>query len=147
MTFNPTMVQKQKVDFSQINHILEKAYGLLEAAQKNITTSEEASFILAYDCMLKITLALMLSRGYRPKMRLGHHRTLVEFAKHVLGEKFNSLTHAYNGMREKRNQLIYDTRSISKTEAKHSLIICEKYFEVVEDKITEDNPQQKLWKP
>jgi len=50
-------------------------------------------------------------------------------------------------MRKKRNKLIYDIDSVGKTEAQEAVRIANKYFEIVEEKIQADNPQQKLWKP
>ncbi|HOX41593.1 MAG TPA: hypothetical protein PK263_05385 [bacterium] len=96
--------------------------------------------------MLKTTLALMLSCGYRPKTQLGHHAVLVEYAKFVL-KQFSSLTEIYGRMRKKRNKIIYETETVSKSEAQRAVNMATKYFKVVEQKISEDNPQQKLWQP
>jgi len=89
----------------------------------------------------------MLSKGYRPKTRLGHHLTLVNYARYILGKNFENLTATYNKMRQKRNELIYGVESATGTEANHAVSTAERYFKVVEDKIAQDNPQQKLWRP
>jgi len=145
LTWDPNAVQKQAVNFAQVNKILEKAYRNLRSAIE--VDNPDSKFTLAYETMLQTSLALMLSYGFRPRQQLGHHRTLVEFAKKVLGQKFFNLTANYDKMRRKRNKLVYDIDSVSKTEALEATKIANKYFEIVENKIQFDNPQQKLWKP
>jgi len=147
MSFDYSFVNKQPVNFLQINKVLEKAYKSIKSAEATIKVEPESCFTLAYESMLKTSLALMLSRGYRPKMQLGHHKTLVSFAQIVLGNKFSGITSTYDKMRRKRNKLIYDIASVSTTEAKESLKIAEKYFVIVEKKIAEENPQKNLWTP
>ena len=147
MSFDFSRVKKQPVNFIQINKYLQKAYKTIQTSQKNLSNDEESSFTLAYEAMLKISLALMLSRGYRARTQLGHHGTLVYFAKYVLGNKFSPLMSTYNRMRSKRNKLIYDTNSVTKTEADQAIRTAKRYYKIVEQKISKDNPQQKLWRP
>lgn len=147
MNFDFGAVKKQKVDFKQINRILEKAVKNITSAEKILKIDPEASFTIAYESMLKTTLALMLSHGYRPRIQLGHHITLINFSKYILKEKFSSVTSTYDRMRQKRNKLIYDDAFVSIIEATQALKIAEKYFQIVEGKISQDNPQQKLWRP
>lgn len=144
MRFDYSSVHKQKVDFKQINSILKKSYKTHQSATLTLATDQEASFTLAYESMLKTSLALMLSFGYRPKVQLGHHKILVSFAKSILKE-FLPVIATYDRMRQKRNKLIYDVNSVSMTEAKQALLVSKKYFDIVERKISDDNPQQKLW--
>ena len=118
----------------------------IKSANAVFKISFNDSFILAYESMLQTSLALMLSRGYRPKVQLGHHRTLVSFARFVLID-FVRLTDTYDKMRKTRNKIIYDILSVSEIEARRAITAAEKYFRVVADKIAEDNPQQKLWRP
>lgn len=147
MNFDYSYVRRQPVNFKQINKILQKASKTIEAAKGTLSVSHEDSFTLSYESMLKITLALMLSRGYRPKVQLGHHKTLVNFARLVLKNGFSKITATYEMMRKKRNKLIYDISSVSESEAQESLKVAEKYFQIVQTKISSDNPQQELWKP
>jgi len=46
-----------------------------------------------------------------------------------------------------KNTVKKQTASVGQTEASQAVAIAEKYFVVVENKISEDNPQQKLWRP
>jgi len=147
MTFDKSSIKKQAANIRQINIVLQKAHKTINSAKITLKSDPEGSFTLSYDSMLKTSLALMLSYGYRPRVQLGHHKTLVEFAKFVLGAKFHLLTTSYERMRKKRNKLLYDVASVSQTEASQAVAVATKYFGVVERKIEENNPQQKLWKP
>lgn len=147
MNFDFSYVKKQPVNFNQINRILQRAYKTINSAEITFKTDPEACFTLSYESMLRTTLALLLSYGYRPKMQLGHHKTLVNFSKYVLKDKFSKITATYDRMRQKRNKLIYDVASVSESEAEETIIVAKKYFQIVAQKIAQDNPQQKLWRP
>ena len=145
--FNPESVVKQPVNFRQINLHLKNAHKLIKNSKKILSTDAEIAFNAAYEGMLKASLALMLSDGYRPRISVGHHKTLVEYAKVTLGQKFRHLTNTYNRIRIKRNKVTYDAKTVSDTEAKSAVALANKYFEAVEKHIASKNPQQKLWKP
>jgi len=146
MSFDFTSVKKQSADFRSVNKVLEKAWKSMQLAKSTTQTNPDDSFVLAYEAMLKTTLALMLSKGYRPKIQLGHHKTLVSFAKYIL-KGFEQLTETYDRIRKKRNKIIYDITEVSVSEAERTFAVAEKYFKIVEDRINTDNPQQKLWRP
>lgn len=146
MSFDYSLVKRIRPDFRQINKILVSAYKLIKSAKTIQGANPEGSFTLSYEAMLKITLALMISNGYRPKIRPGHHKTLTSYAYEILGEKFKTLARTYEQMRSKRNRIIYDADSVTQTDAKHAVAEAEKYFDIIESKIASENPQQKLWK-
>lgn len=143
MTYDPKLVARQKVDFGQINKILRKAYVGIKSAKQ--VTESDSKFELSYGAMLKTAQALMRSYGLRTKAERGHHQILVNFAKNKLGTKFTKLTATYNQMRKKRNKLEYDIDSVGMLEAKAAVSAAERFYLAVEQKISEDNPQQKLW--
>jgi uncharacterized protein (UPF0332 family) len=145
MTYDPKLVARQKVDFAQINKILKKAYIGIKSAKQ--VRESDSKFELSYGAMLKTAQALMRSYGLRTKAERGHHLILVDFAKNKLGLKFTKLTATYNQMRKKRNKLEYDIDSVSISEAKSAVAVAEKFYSAVEQKISQDNPQQKLWRP
>lgn len=147
MSFDYSKLRKQSVDFKQINGFLQKAAKNYQAAKKIIDVFPDQAFKLAYDSLVTDTLALMLSMGYRTSSQKGHHKIMVQFAKEVLGAKFNGLTTTYNQMCSKRNKVYYEPFSVTETDAKNAIMVAEKYFQAVEQKISEKNPQQKLWKP
>ncbi len=143
MTFDLGLVNSQKADFGQIKKILGKAKQTIASANILVEDDHEAAFTLAYESMLKTSLALMLSRGYRPKTQLGHHKTLVMFAKDILND-FSGLISTYDRMRQKRHKLIYDVSAVGLSEAKNACIIAQKYYSIVLERIESENPQKKL---
>ncbi len=145
MIFDPKVLVDQKVDFVQINKILKKAFVGIKSAKQ--IEEPDARFELAYGAMLKTAQALLRSYGKRTNAERGHHRVLVEFARKKLGQKFSKITSTYNQMRKKRNKLEYDIDSVTVSEAESAIKVAEMFFSAVEDKISDDNPQQKLWKP
>jgi len=142
--FDFSLLKKQTVNYQQIEVTIHKAYKSVEASRKVLGTDTNSSFILAYEAMLKATLALMLSRGYRPRTALGHHKTLVDFSSFVLGEKFEGITAAYDSMRAKRNKVVYDIALVSEDEASQATILAGQYVDIIKNKIEEDNPQPRL---
>ncbi len=67
--------------------------------------------------MLKGSLALMLSHGQRPRVQLGHHVAIIEFAEKHLGEFAGPTFALFDRMRRKRNEAFYDIALITDTEA------------------------------
>ena len=124
--------------------IFSKAERSLTSSRKISTQDPESAFTLAYESMLKASMALMFSRGYRPRVQLGHHKTLVNFSKYILGDDFTGLTATYDQMRSKRNRVIYDVAAVSAAEVKEAEAMAEEYLRVVKKTIEKENPQLKL---
>lgn len=142
--FDFSTVKKQKADFRQMELVLQKAEKSLNSSRELSRQDPESAFTLAYESMLKTSMAMMFSRGYRPRVQPGHHKTLVKFSGYVLGEKFAGLTATYDKMRSKRNRVVYDVTQVSGAEVKEAMQAAEKYLKVVKAKIEEENPQLKL---
>jgi uncharacterized protein (UPF0332 family) len=75
----------QKVDPKQVKQFLADAEKKAIAARKNLSIDEETAYQTAYQAMVKASLALMLSHGQRPRVQLGHHKAIIEFAQQHLG--------------------------------------------------------------
>ena len=147
MTFDFGSVKKQKVDFVQINKILQKAFRSIQTAEMAFSDNDpEGALTMAYEAMLKTSLALLSANGFRPRIQLGHHKTLILYARHILVESA-SVIDTYDRLRRKRNKTIYDVEVVTKLEAKQSVAVAKMYFILVEEKIESQNPQQKLWRP
>jgi len=68
----------------QVKQFLAEAKKKAATARKNLAIDEETAYQIAYQAMLKGSLALMLSHGQRPRVQLGHHVAIIEFAqKHL----------------------------------------------------------------
>jgi hypothetical protein len=73
---------------------LADAHKKAAAAQKNLDIDAETAYQIAYEAMLKASIALMLSHGQRPRVQLGHHIAIIEFAQKHLDPKWASTKEA-----------------------------------------------------
>jgi hypothetical protein len=75
-----TTTKPQPVNRKQVKLFLASAQNKAVAARKNLVIDAETAYQIAYEAMLKGSLALMLAHGSRPRIQLGHHRAIIEFA-------------------------------------------------------------------
>ena len=121
----------QNVDPKQVKLFLADAQKKAAAARKNLTIEEEAAYQIAYQAMLKGSLALMLSHGQRPRLQLGHHIAIIDFAQKHLDPKLAGTFALFDRMRRKRNEAFYDVAIISGDEAIDAVEAAERYLKVV----------------
>ena len=121
----------QKIDPKQVRRFLADALKKVAAARKNLAIDEESAYQIAYQAMLKGSLALMLSHGQRPRVQLGHHIAIIEFAKKHLDPKLAPTFALFDRMRRKRNDAFYDIAIISDVEAEDAVSSAEAYLKVV----------------
>ena len=69
----------QRTDPKQIKQFFADAQKRAAAARKNLAIDPETAYQIAYEAMIKASLALMLSHGDRPRKQLGHPIALIEF--------------------------------------------------------------------
>jgi uncharacterized protein (UPF0332 family) len=101
-------------------------------ARKNLVIDAETAYEIAYEAMIKGSLALMLSHGQRPRKQLGHHIAIIEFArKNLLGCPTTTFV-LFDRMRRKRNDAFYDVAIISDTEAQEAVVTSEQFLGLVE---------------
>lgn len=80
-------LRKQKAGFIQIEALLKEAILDLEEAKKIAHLAERATYLLAYNAMLKAGRALLLLRGYVPDDG-SQHKTVVDMTEgFVIPEK------------------------------------------------------------
>lgn len=70
----------QPTNERQIRQFVADARKRAVAARKNLAVDSETAYQIAYEAMIKGTLALMLSHSQRPRKQLGHHIAIIEFA-------------------------------------------------------------------
>ena len=99
--------------------------------RKNLAIDEETAYQAAYQAMLKGSLALMLSHGQRPRVQLGHHVAIIEFAQKHLHSSLAATFALFDRMRRKRNEAFYDVAIIGKDEAIDAVEAADKYLEAV----------------
>lgn len=125
----------QRIDAKQVKQFLADAQKRAVAARKNIAIDAETAYQIAYEAMIKGSLALMLSYGQRPRKQLGHHIAIIEFArKNLTGNPVGTFAH-FDRMRRKRNDAFYDVAVISDTEAQEAVAAAEQYLRAVETDI------------
>jgi hypothetical protein len=98
----------QPVNPGQVKQFLADARKKAAAARKNLAIDEETAHQTAYEAMLKASLALMLSHGQRPRVQLGHHIAILEFARKHLDAAHAPLLDLCDRMGRKRNLAFYD---------------------------------------
>jgi uncharacterized protein (UPF0332 family) len=119
------------VNEKQVQQFLADAKKRARTARKNLAIDTETAFQIAYEAMIKGSLALMLSHGQRPRKQLGHHIAIIEFAqKHLPGAKTGMFS-LFDRMRRKRNDAFYDIAIVSETEAKEAVATAEQYLQLV----------------
>jgi uncharacterized protein (UPF0332 family) len=121
----------QKIDPKQVRQFLSDADRKIAAARKNLAIDEETAYQTAYQAMLKASLALMLSHGQRPRVQLGHHIAILEFAQKNLDPGPAAAFDLFDRMRRKRNDAFYDIALISDVEAEDAVLAVERYLKVV----------------
>ena len=110
-------LRKQKAGFIQIEALLKEAILDLEEAKKIAHLAERATYLLAYNAMLKAGRALLLLRGYVPDDG-SQHKTVVDMTSAMLGDRYRALTEQFETMRRKRNEMTYEAGTLlSKSEA------------------------------
>ena len=127
-----TTTRPQKIDPKQVKQFLADAHRKAAAARKNLAIDEESTYQIAYQAVVKASLALMLSHGQRPRVQLGHHVAILEFAQRHLDPKLAPLFALFDRMRRKRNDAFYDIALISDVEAQDAVKAAEEYLKAVD---------------
>jgi uncharacterized protein (UPF0332 family) len=121
----------QRMDPKQVRDFYAGAQRKLAAAKNVLALDEEAAHEIAYEAMLKGTIALMLSYGQRLRSGPGHHEAAIRFAESKLDKTKLDLIHAFDSMRRKRNRTLYDVAITTRTEAEHAVEAAGQYLSVV----------------
>src|SRR5271163_424641 len=103
----------QALNEKQVRQFLADAGKRAAAAQKNLAIDSETAYQIAYEAMIKGSLALMLSHGQRPRKQLGHHIAIIAFAQKNLTGSSAGVFALFDRMRRKRNDAFYDIALIS----------------------------------
>lgn len=137
-------LKKQKAGIVQIEALLRESILDLKEARQIVDIADRATYLLAYNAMLKAGRALLLWHGYRPDDG-AQHKTVVETTAAFLGERFKSLTQHFETMRRKRNEMTYEAGTLlSKTEVKQSFDDAVALVQEIYCKVKAKNPQMEL---
>jgi uncharacterized protein (UPF0332 family) len=130
-----TKTKPQRIDPKQVKQFLADAQNRVAVARKNLAIDAEAAYQIAYEAMIKGSLALMLSHGQRPRKQLGHHIAIIEFAQETLTGSSAETFALFDRMRRKRNDAFYDIALISDTEAQEAVSTSEEYLVILQTDI------------
>src|SRR5271168_2012691 len=118
----------QRTNPKQINQFFADPQKRVLPARKNLAIDPETAYQIAYEAMIKGSLALMLSHGQRPRKQLGHHIAIIEFAqKNLYGCPATTFI-LFDRMRRKRNDAFYDVAIISDTDAEEAVSTAEQFL-------------------
>lgn len=128
--------KKQEYNPGQVQGHLEGAKKKLKAAHKISDDDAEAAYQLAYEAMLKASLALILRNGLRPRSQPGHHIAIIEMAGKLLDDNLSATLKVFDEMRRNRNAFLYEADSIvSSSEVKDALELAGHYLQEIEKKL------------
>ena len=137
-------IRKQKAGFVQIEALLKEAIIDLEEAHRIAHLAERATYLLAYNAMLKAGRALMLMHGFVPDDG-AQHKTVVEMTSAILGDEYRTLTDHFETMRRKRNVMTYEAGTLlSTSEAQRALSDAITLLKKILAEIKAQNPQLEL---
>lgn len=139
-------MKSEPVNFVQINRYLTSAQQRVANARKVIRIDEQTGFQMAYDAMLRASLALLLSVGRRPRSTIGHHKSIIEEVGAIMGKpSFRSMMRYFDMMRRKRNEALYEPLStITEKEAREAIETAQTFLVMIRKEIQTKNPQQRL---
>jgi uncharacterized protein (UPF0332 family) len=129
-----------RIDPKQVKQFLADAQKKSVAARKNLAIDAATAYQVAYEAMLKGSIALMLSHGRRPRVQLGHHIAIIEFAEKHLDPNLAATFALFDRMRRKRNDAFYDIALISDTEAAEAVVAAEEYLKLIAADIAKGRP-------
>ena len=137
-------IRKQRAGFVQIEALLKEAVLDLEEAKKIAHLAERATYLLAYNAMLKAGRALLLLKGYVPDDG-AQHKTVVEMTSAILGDPYRELTEKFETMRRKRNEMTYESGTLlSKSEAQKAFSDAISLVKKILAEVKSQDPQLKL---
>src|SRR5947209_12702425 len=113
-------LKPHKVDWGQIDRFLASADKKLASAQKILAFDEEACLQQAYEAMLKASLGVMFSHGFRARSQPGHHIAIIEFVRARINREHAGLLTVFDRLRRKRSMALYnDTGFVTHRDAEH----------------------------
>jgi len=137
-------LKKQEAGLIQVEKLLTSAMHDLSEASKIQKISEDATYIMAYNAMLKAGRALLLFKGYVPDDG-AQHRTVVEVTASILGQKYEKVTAHFEMMRKKRNMLTYEAGIfVSSTESNQAFEDAIGLVQGIFNEVKAKNPQLEL---
>ena len=138
------LIKPQETNVKSLENLISRSYKEIKIAEANLKIDEGIAFTIAYTAMLHAGRALMFFKSYRPVDGY-QHKTVVDFADHILGDRYKTLVQHFDKMRKKRNIFTYEVNiSISETEVKNALKTAAEFVKTIRNIIEEANPQHRF---
>jgi len=139
------LIKKVNPDFKQINLQIVRAKKDLETAKSLMTKDLTWALTIIYHSMLRISRAMMYSKGFLPTTK-NTHKTIVEFTKYTLGTDFYNLINRFDRLRRLRHNFIYESENnITLSEVNRAMELAKELFIKIEEIIIKENPQKNLF--
>ncbi len=104
-------LRKQTAGVAQVEDLLREAARDLAEAKKIKGIAERATYLLAYNAMLKAGRALLLFHGLRPTDG-GQHNHVVDITSALIGAQYRHLADHFEMMRRKRHEVTYEAGAL-----------------------------------
>jgi len=125
-------VRRHKTSKKEIRDLLELANRDIKDAKID-GLSADRKFATAYNAILQLSTILLYAKGYKTK-GVGHHATVFEAMKDIMGGDYHALADYFDSCRAKRNITDYDyAGGISNTEAQELISEAEEFGRTVLD--------------
>ncbi len=115
----------------------EEISNLFKLANRDLSDSQveglstDRKFATAYNAILQLATILIYAKGYKPH-GIGHHFTVFQVMKEILGNNYYELADYFDSCRAKRNITDYDyAGGISETEAEELIREAKEFLKVV----------------
>ena len=134
-------LKPHSVDWAQIERFLVSADKKLASAEKILAFDEEACLQQAYEAMLKASLRLMFSHGFRARSQPGHHVAIIEFVRARIDRQHAGLLTIFDRLRRKRNMALYDdTGFVSRRDAEQAIEAARNYLLILRKDVASRQP-------
>lgn len=129
MTFRPLeragLIEPYRVPRTEIEDLLEVARRDVKTARELVDIDLDWALIVAYNAALQAGLALMYTKGYRPKGP-DKHKTVIHFLRAILDPAFGPKLNRLDRIRKKRHRAVYHLAgAVSEREARGTLEFAE----------------------
>jgi len=129
---NQGRLRQHKTSKKEIENLLELVRRDIKDAKVEGLSSDRR-FACAYNAVLQLATILLYCKGYKPE-GTGHHFTVFQAMKIIMGNNYYTLADYFDSCRSKRNITDYDyAGAISELEAEELIEEAEKFLEITID--------------
>ena len=126
---NQGRLRQHKTSKKEIENLLELVRRDIKDAKVEGLSSDRR-FACAYNAVLQLATILLYCKGYKPE-GTGHHFTVFQVMKIIMGNNYYTLADYFDSCRSKRNITDYDyAGAISDLEAEELIEEAEKFLEI-----------------